>query len=187
MRQRTVELTAENPHPKTFEVLDQEIDCPICGGERTCMSQEEINRTNENEGCVDEEYIQHFLCVRCGFTTTSDMVVGSEAAEIARRSSPKLVQDLKVIDNVRNIVWFPSVINIATKGCVYPDTDEVDWHWVVAPAVPLTKEEIESYLSTNAEIDKYKYRLATEKSQTFDKYDFQNAVALLGALVGRKD
>ena len=185
MRQRQVEY---NPELKPFEVLDKVINCPICQGEETCMTQEEINRKSEGDESgewVVEEYIEHYLCVRCGYTTTSDMVVGSQAAEIARVSSPKLVQDLKIVDNVRNIVWFPSVINIPTKGCVYPDTDEEDWYWVCAPAVPLTKEEIESYLSTNVEIEKYQYRLATEKSQKFGKYDFQNAVALLGALVGR--
>jgi len=188
MRQRQVEY---NPEAKPFEVIEEAVNCPICNGEGTCMTQKEISRrdenTIENGEYTIEEYIEHYLCVRCGYTTTSDMVVGSPAAELARVNSPKLVQDLKVMDNVRNIVWFPSVINIPTKGCIYPDTDPEGWHWVCAPAVPLTKEEIESYLSTNAEVQKYQYRLATEKSQTFDKNDFQNAVAFLGALVGRKE
>jgi len=134
---------------------------------------------------VFEDFIENYLCVRCGYTTTSDMVVGSEFVETAKKTSPKLVNDLALADNIRDLVWFPSVINITEKGICYPDGTPNVWQWVVAPYQLLTEEEKSAYLSNDESVD-YKWRLAIEKSKQFDPLDFQNAVAFLGALVERK-
>jgi len=134
---------------------------------------------------VFEDFQENYLCVRCGYTTTSDMIVGSDFTEAAKKTSPRLVNDLAIADNTRNLVWFPSVININEKGICYPDGTPKDWGWVVAPYKLLSKEEKELYLS-NEESPEFKWRLAIEKSTKFDKLDFQNAVAFLGALIERE-
>ena len=132
-----------------------------------------------------ETYLENYLCIRCGYTTTSDMLVGSEMVDLANKKSPKLVKDLSIADNVRNLVWFPSVVNITEKGIIYPDGSSDEWSWVVAPYVALTEEEKSTYLSTSEE-SKFQWRLAVEKSTKFDKLDFQNAIAFLGALVEKQ-
>ncbi len=133
---------------------------------------------------VFEDFQDNYLCVRCGYTTTSDMVVGSEFVEAAKKTSPRLVNDLAVADNIRDLVWFPSVVNIQEKGIIYPDGTPKEWKWVVAPYRLLTEEEKTAYLSSSESSD-YKWRLAVEHSATFDPLDFQNAIAFLGALVER--
>jgi hypothetical protein len=179
MRTRLVQDKGQKPQ----EAISTAIDCPICKGEGTLMVeiQSSFQPTDPVSENVIEEYLENYLCVRCGYTTTSDMVVGSDAVEAANKTSPKLVKDLSLADNVRNLVWFPSVINISPKGICYPDGVPNEWRWVVAPYVPLTEEERASYLSSN-DSDRFKYRLAVEKSVKFDKHDFQNALAFLGAL-----
>jgi len=165
-------------------MINEEIDCPLCKGEKTLMVETNITRkpTDPPSENLQEDYLENYLCVRCGYTTTSDMEVGSDTVEAAKKVSPKLVIDLSIADNVRNLVWFPSVINITGKGICYPDGVPKDWKWIVAPYRLLTEEEKSAYLS-KGESTEYKWRLAIEKSTRFDSLDFQNALAFLGALV----
>ena len=39
------------------------------------------------------------------------------------------MNDLKIMDEERGIVWFPSVINMGEKGIIYPDGFFQDWKW----------------------------------------------------------
>jgi hypothetical protein len=144
----------------------------------------EYKPTDPPSESILENSQENYLCVRCGYTTTSDMVVGSEFVESAKKINPPLVNDLALADNVRNLVWFPSVININEKGICYPDGTPKNWLWIVAPYELLSKEEKELYLSKEDDSG-FKWRLAVEKSTQFDKLDFQNALAFLGAVVNK--
>ena len=185
MRTRLVKSKASAP---LKEILNEVMDCPLCNGESTLMVETTITRSPTDPPSEDtvEEYLENYLCMQCGYTTTSDMVVASDFEESAKKASPQLVRDLSIADNVRNLVWFPSIVNIVEKGICYPDGVPTNWMWVVAPYKPLTKEECESYLS-DEDPTKYKWRLAIEKSARFNPLDFQNAMAYLGALVEKQN
>jgi hypothetical protein len=152
------------------------VDCLLCAGKNTVMVEEHRPGIENNS--------IYYLCTRCGYTTTSDMVIGSDFVERANKTSPRLVKDLILADNTRNLVWYPAIINIYPKGICYPDGVVEDWKWVVAPYKKLTDEEKKMYTVDNDET-KFTFRLSIENSVRFDRLDFQNVLSFLGALVER--
>ena len=54
-------------------------------------------------------------------TTNSNFALDSEHLETMVENNTELMNDLKVIDNDRGLVWYPSVINMGQKGVIYPE------------------------------------------------------------------
>ena len=80
-----------------------------------------------------------------GYTSNSKLVIGSEYVESVESNQPKLVTDLGLQDHLRNIVWYPSVINIPLKGMIFPMGTLEEWHWEVMKVREVTEEEKEKY------------------------------------------
>ena len=53
--------------------------------------------------------------------------MGDKLEEYTKNNS-ELMNDLKIMDEERGIVWFPSVINMGEKGIIYPDGKLTDWY-----------------------------------------------------------
>lgn len=175
----------ENKEPKpSWEIVSEVIDCSICKGEKTLMVETVFKRrpTDPPSKDLQEDYVENYLCMHCGYSTTSDMEIGSDLVENTNKKTPRLVKDLSIADNVRNIVWYPAIINMTPLGILYPDGTPSEWEWVVAPYTRLTEDERKAYLSDDSPVS-FEYRLAVEKAMTFKKDSFQDAFAYLGALV----
>ena len=140
--------------------MEKVITCPVCFDMDHCF--EDIQET-----------FSSYLCFKCGFMSDSRYEISSLKLIENLKKSPKLVQKLKVEDEHRNIVWFPSVINMGKLGIIFPEGDTENYIWKYAKLVDVPEEERAIY-------DNYDQRLDVENAQTFGKYEFMEACKLMG-------
>ena len=86
--------------------MERVITCPVCFDTDHCFEE------------IQENY-SSYLCFRCGFMSDSRYVIDSLQLTENLKKSPKLVQESKFEDRDRNIVWFPSVINMGKLGMIF--------------------------------------------------------------------
>ena len=111
--------------------MDNLVTCRHCGG-NACYEQ-----------TIDEN-TKTWLCMGCGFSTSTLMTENSEAVRGTLETSPELYKDLKFVDEV-GLNWFPATITLPGKGMVFIDGSSVqDWNWSAVKSIDLTKEEIDS-------------------------------------------
>jgi|TARA_B110000285_G_scaffold42150_1_gene46567 hypothetical protein len=102
--------------------------CKKCGG-NACYEQK-----------VNEE-ITTWLCMGCGFTTSTLMEKGSKVVNDLLETSPELYKDMLFEDKDNNM-WTPATITLPGKGMVFIDGTTLDnWEWAAVNAVPLTEED----------------------------------------------
>tara|TARA_R100001369_G_C3254470_1_gene156790 strand:- start:367 stop:723 length:357 start_codon:yes stop_codon:yes gene_type:complete len=92
------------------------------------------------------------------------------------KKSPKLVQDKAYNDEERNIVWFPSVINMGELGMIFPESSsnsEGGYDWKYAKVVEIPEGERANY-------DNHDKRLDVENAMTFSQYEFLKACEEMG-------
>ena len=85
--------------------MERVVDCPVC---------QDIDRCFEE---VQDDF-SSFLCFSCGFMSNSWYIVDSDELKTSLDSSPQLVRDLSFVDDERNIVWFPAVLNMGKRGII---------------------------------------------------------------------
>tara|TARA_Y100000401_G_C8312929_1_gene220813 strand:+ start:1152 stop:1496 length:345 start_codon:yes stop_codon:yes gene_type:complete len=89
------------------------------------------------------------------------------------KKSPKLVQESKFEDRDRNIVWFPSVINMGKLGMIFPEGTSEEYVWKYARVIDIPESEQAIY-------DNHTQRLDLENAQTFGQYEFVKACEQMG-------
>ena len=87
--------------------MERVIDCPICHNVDQCFEDM-------------QDGFNSYLCFSCGYMSSTHYEEGSLALIDNLKKSPKLVQSLQILDKERNIMWFPSVINMGERGMIYP-------------------------------------------------------------------
>ena len=102
--------------------MERVIDCPVCFDIDNCFED-------------TQESFSSYLCFSCGFMSDSRYEAGNLQLIENLKKSPQLVQDSKFEDTHRNIVWFPSVINMGEKGIIYPDGQLSDWHCALSKSL----------------------------------------------------
>ena len=132
--------------------MERVIQCPVCLDEDLCF--EEYNNDNSS-----------YLCFNCGFMSDSRFTMDSDEFNNYIRSSPKLVQQLQFEDSKRNIMWFPSVVNMGTKGIIFPEGNLKMWVWKYAQVVDIPENMREQY-------DGHDKRLDVENAKSYDQYSF---------------
>ncbi len=148
--------------------MESRTSCPICKDlHDNCV----VEKTEVN-GLPFESYI----CFECGLTSNSHFALDSEHLEEATKNNTQLMNDLKIIDEKRGIVWFPSVINMGEKGIIYPDGDVYDWNWNYASIVEVPEDEREKY-------DGMDKRLDIENPQVFGQFEFKKACQAMGVVL----
>jgi len=140
--------------------MERVIDCPVCGNTDQCF--EDI-----------QESFSSYLCFSCGFMSDSRYEIGSLQLIENLKKSPKLVQDSQFNDNTRNIVWFPSVINMGELGMIYPEGTSDEYEWKYAKVVDIPEEERAIY-------DNHTKRLDVENAMSFKKDEFLKACETMG-------
>jgi len=130
--------------------MERVIDCPVCYNVDQCFEE------------VQETY-SSYLCFACGFKSDSRYEVGSLQLIENLKKSPKLVQETAFEDTTRNIIWFPSVINMGELGMIYPEGTPDKYVWKYARVVEISDEEKDKY-------DNYDRRLDVENAETFKRF-----------------
>ena len=140
--------------------MERVITCPVCW---------------DNDQCFEEvqETFSSYLCFHCGFMSDSRYEVDSLQLLDNLKKSPKLVQKLKVEDKERNIMWFPSVINMGELGMIFPEGTPEDYVWKYAKVIDIPEEERHKY-------DNYDRRLDVEGAFTFSQNEFMKACDEMG-------
>ena len=120
-----------------------------------------------------QETFSSYICFKCGFMSDSRYEIGSLKLIDNLKNSPKLVRESKFEDKDRNIVWFPSVINMGKLGIIFPEGDTENYIWKYAKLVDVPEEERAIY-------DNYDQRLDVENAETFGRYEFIRACKAMG-------
>ena len=106
--------------------------CPKCKAHESCYKQQ-IN-----------EVADSYSCLACGFLTNDLLKEGDYDVEAYEAEMPELFKDIKYVDD-KGRVWYPNVINLETKGTVFPNgSSKEDWQWSAIKNTTLTEEEKES-------------------------------------------
>ena len=140
--------------------MERVIDCPCC---------------NDTDSCFEEvqEQFSSFICFKCGFMSDSRFEHDSLQTIENEKTTPQLVTDLKFHDKERNILWYPSVINMGKLGIIFPEGNPKNWRWRYAKVVDIPEDEKELY-------DGHSQRLDIENAETYHKDDFMSACKEMG-------
>tara|TARA_R110002020_G_scaffold220642_3_gene428537 strand:+ start:48 stop:494 length:447 start_codon:yes stop_codon:yes gene_type:complete len=140
--------------------MEKVIDCPVCYNTDNCF--EEVQDT-----------FSSYLCFACGFMSDSRYEIGSINVIENLKKSPKLVVESQFEDRHRNIVWFPSVINMGKLGMIFPEGTTDKYVWKYAKIIDIPEEERVNY-------NNYSQRLDVENAETFKQQNFIGACKAMG-------
>jgi hypothetical protein len=147
--------------------MEEKTKCPLCEDlHNNCF----VERT-EVEGLPFESY----MCFGCGMTTNSYMAIDSNKLEELTKNNTQLMNDLKIMDEERGLIWFPSVVNMGEKGIIYPDGVKTDWNWHYAKVVDVPEEERKQY-------EGHDKRLDIENPEVFGQFEFMKACQAMGII-----
>ena len=140
--------------------MERVIDCPCCKDTDSCF--EEVQET-----------FSSFICFKCGFMNDSRFEKYSLQTIENEKSTPQLVTDLKFHDKERNILWYPSVVNMGKLGIIFPEGNPKNWRWRYAKVVDIPEDEQHLF-------EGHKQRLDIENAETYHKDDFMSACKDMG-------
>lgn len=143
--------------------MDKLTECKRCGG-NACYEQN-----------VNEE-LTTWMCMGCGFTTSTQLGVNSPLVANTLETSPELYKDLMFVDT-DNRVWFPSTITLPGQGMVFIDgTSKTDWKWSSVPAVEITEEDrkLKDYPADQT------IRMDMPNGKKYEQKDFMEALENIG-------
>ena len=147
---------------------DQLVECKRCGS-NACYEQH-----------VGED-LTTWLCMGCGFTTSTVMTKGSSAVTQAMSTMPELYKDLLHVDD-NGHHWLPAVITLPDQGMVYLDgTAKDNWKWAAVKSVPLTDEDRKQKVNGRLKYPQGTTTKADMKNiQFFEQNDFMDALEVIG-------
>jgi|TARA_Y100000590_G_scaffold15147_1_gene18231 hypothetical protein len=147
--------------------MERVIQCPICFDQDACFEDTQPD-------------FKSYMCFNCGFMSNSQYT--EENLEKIENTT-QLVNELKKLDEERQIYWYPSVVNMGPKGIIFPEGTEEQWVWKYAKVVEIPKEEQEQYPIPDKDGEFYTTKLDVEGAKTFGQYDFMEACKTMGITV----
>ena len=88
----------------------------------------------------------------------------------AQVGATQLMNDIALFDEDREIVWFPSVLNMGKFGVIYPEGIQNNWVYKLAEVSPLTDLE-----KKDDKYDGHESILDVENAKTYGQYEFLDA------------
>ena len=146
--------------------MEQKTKCPCDLDSKNCFVEQ-----TEIEGKPFESY----MCFSCGMTSNSYMAIDNDKLEELTKNNTQLMNDLKLMDEERGLIWFPSVVNMGEKGLIYPDSVANDWYWNYAKVIDVPEEERKHY-------EGHDKRLDIENPEVFGQYEFMGACQAMGII-----
>ena len=147
--------------------MEKVITCPVCFNTDQCF--EEMQET-----------FSSYLCFACGFMSDSRYQVGDINLVENLKKSPQLVRESQFEDKTRNIIWFPSVINMGQLGMIYPEGTTDNYVWKYAKVIDISEEERPKY-------NNYSQRLDVDNAETFEQSNFMGACKAMGITKDLRD
>jgi len=142
--------------------MEKLVECKRCSG-NACYEQQ-----------LTEQNVTTWLCMGCGFTTSTLMVEGSKVVNDAIETAPELYKDLMYEDQSGN-VWLPSTITLPAKGMVFIDgVNKTNWKWAAAKAVEILEEEKSKYPEGQT------HKMDMKNIKHFEQKDFMDALETIG-------
>ena len=139
--------------------MERVVDCSHCGDEDRCFEE------------MQEGY-SSFMCFNCGFMSDTRFTEENEAK--MERDTSILINKLSWYDEVREIYWFPTVLNMGQKlGMIFPDGDENNWQWKYAKTVEIPEDR-------KAAMGNHDYMLDVENAKAYERMDFFGACKDMG-------
>jgi len=146
--------------------MDRLITCKRCGSD-ACYEQQ-IQAEDQN--------VTTWMCMGCGFTSSTIMLEDSKLYNDLLETSPELYKDLLYKDD-ENHIWAPSTITIPGKGMVFLDgATKEDWTWTAVKATKITAED-RKVKEFPAEQE---YKMDMKKKKLYGKTDFMDAMEHIG-------
>lgn len=138
---------------------DQLVECKRCKG-NACYEQN------------IEENLQTWLCMGCGFTTSTVMNKGGQAHNNLLETSPELYKDLLFEDDTEKI-WAPATITLPDKGMVFLDGSNTEqWQWAAVKTIPITEEDRKLKQFPKEQT----HKMDMQNIKHFDQRDFMTAL-----------
>ena len=107
---------------------DKLVECKRCSG-NACYEQN-----------IDENTTT-WLCMGCGFSSSTVMKKGGPGHKNLLETSPELYKDL-LYEDKDELIWAPSTITIPNKGMVFLDGSSTKvWQWAAVKSVEITEED----------------------------------------------
>ena len=131
--------------------------------------------------------ITSYLDYQTGYTSNSKLQNNSDYVNDAESNQPKLVTELRVLDGLRDLIWYPSVINIPGQGMIFPMGTKTEWEWEVMKVREVTEEEKESYPLPDKEGEFFKTILDVKGKINFPKDKFMDALKEIGGVVDQDE
>jgi hypothetical protein len=142
---------------------DQLVECKRCSG-NACYEQH-----------IDENTTT-WLCMGCGFTTSTLMVEGGKVVKDLLETSPELYKELLFTD-VNKRVWSPATITLPGKGMVFLNgSNKNDWNWSAVRATKITDEDRKIKEFPADQI----YKMDMPNMKSFGQKDFMDALEVIG-------
>ena len=131
--------------------------------------------------------ITSYLDYETGYTSNSRLKNNSDYVSEAEANQPKLVTELRVIDSLRDLIWYPSVINMPGQGMIFPMGTKTEWEWEVMKVRDVTEEEKEAYPLPDKEGEFFKTILDVKGKINFPKNKFMDALKEIGGVVDQDE
>jgi hypothetical protein len=142
---------------------DKLVECNRCGG-NACYEQH-----------IDENTMT-WLCMGCGFTTSTLMSKGSKVVADLNETSPELYKDL-LFEDKDGRIWAPSTLTLPGKGMVFLDgSNQNTWQWAAVKAIEITEEEKKQKNFP----DDQQYKMDMKNIKHFEQRDFMDACEHIG-------
>ena len=130
-----------------------------------------------SNACYNIENNKHqtYFCYGCGYFSDSTKIKDSKTLEQFKETLPELYKSLEYYDPETGLLFFPSVINIPTKGMVFVDgTGPLDWKWAAVLAIPIEKSEKKKFPKGQT------HKMDMTTIHHFDEKDFMEALEYIG-------
>lgn len=160
-------------HQSVSNMEPIKITCPHCGEENACFE--------ETQAMPDGTEVKSYMCMSCGYTSTTLNVEGSKVIEEYESRTAELIKELRWIDSNTNLVWYPIVLNFPSFGIIFPDgTSKHDWKWTAAPAVDIPAEDQKNFPIPGSSDEFYTRRVDMKAAKSFIRSEFYEACKSIG-------
>mgnify|MGYP001171786560 FL=1 len=148
--------------------MEKKITCPVCFSDDRCFEdvQEQADKT-----------FSSFMCFKCGYTSNSAYKWESPELKQAQMGATQLMNDVSFYDEEREIMWFPTVLNMGDLGVIYPEGSKNNWVYKYAQVRKLTELE-----KKDSKYEGHHSILDVEDAKTYGQYEFLEACKDMGII-----
>ena len=148
-------------------VSGKTVDCAVCG-ENTALQEAENDITS-------------WMCVSCGYTSNTLYKKNSQQIRKVFSTSPKLINELKFYDKKRHIYWILTVINMPSRGIIFPEGTKTQLIWTYIPIVDIPEAEQINYPIDQQAKKHHTRKLEPTQAKKFTR--FYDALKEMGAIL----